>query len=224
MGQSDQVTYHKRDFWAEENPKYREPHHRLQKAARIVNRLAGDRNCRLLDVGCGPATLRGSLRPNIEYFGIDIAISQPAPYLAEVDILAHPIQFGAEPFGIVVAQGLFEYLGEHQDAKLAEIASLITPGGVFLCSYVNFAHRNPYMYWPYSNVRSPEAFEASLARYFKIQRRIPTAHNWNGSEPNRRWIRALNMRFDRNLPGVTRRLAVEYFFVSAPRELKLTAT
>ena len=31
---------YKRDFWADENPKYTRPHHRMLKVARLVNRLA----------------------------------------------------------------------------------------------------------------------------------------------------------------------------------------
>lgn len=46
-------TLHKKDFWSKENLKYSQPHFRLEKAARIVNRLAGDKGSTLLDVGCG---------------------------------------------------------------------------------------------------------------------------------------------------------------------------
>ena len=37
--------------------KYNRPHYRLEKSARIINRLARGRSCTLLDVGCGPAAL-----------------------------------------------------------------------------------------------------------------------------------------------------------------------
>ena len=77
---------YKRDFWANENTKYTRPHHRMLKVARLVNRLAAGRNCRLLDVGCGPATLGHLLDPNVEYYGIDIAIQEP---VTEPDGMRH---------------------------------------------------------------------------------------------------------------------------------------
>ena len=41
---------YKRDFWADENTKYARPHFRMLKVARLVNRLAAGRDCRLFDV------------------------------------------------------------------------------------------------------------------------------------------------------------------------------
>ena len=32
-------TLYKKDFWSEENLKYSRPHYRLEKSARIINRL-----------------------------------------------------------------------------------------------------------------------------------------------------------------------------------------
>src|SRR3974390_3204125 len=110
----EDTRYYKKDFWSTENPKYTEVHYRLAKCARIVNKLAGTEQRELLDVGCGPAALRNVLRRNIQYHGIDIAIQDPDPYLIEADILQTPIAFGDKMFDIVVAQGLFEYLGESQ--------------------------------------------------------------------------------------------------------------
>ena len=55
-----QGKIYKRDFWAEENLKYSQPHFRLEKAARIINRIARDREISLLDIGCGPRQLRAS--------------------------------------------------------------------------------------------------------------------------------------------------------------------
>ena len=92
------VRYYKRDFWSKENLKHIAPHYRLQKSARIVNQLAGGHECALLDIGCGPATLKQLLRPNINYYGIDIAIQEPASNLIETDILAAPIKFGDKQF------------------------------------------------------------------------------------------------------------------------------
>ena len=74
--------YYKRDFWGKENLKFVEPHFRLEKAARIINNTARGRECDLLDVGCGPATLKRLLGENVHYHGIDIAIHDPAPNLS----------------------------------------------------------------------------------------------------------------------------------------------
>ena len=48
---------------------------------------------------------------NVHYYGIDIAIQDPAPNLREADILKEPVGFGGRTFDIAVAQGLFEYMG-----------------------------------------------------------------------------------------------------------------
>ena len=124
---SGSSTLYKKEFWGEENRRYSQPHYRLEKAARIIKRLAGGRECDLLDVGCGPATVQSFLQPNIHYYGIDIAIHDPAPNLLEADLLETPIRFGSRKFDIILAQGFFEYAGEHQSQKFAEIAQILRP-------------------------------------------------------------------------------------------------
>ena len=210
-------TLHKKDFWSKENLKYSRPHYRLEKAARIINRLARGRRCTLLDVGCGPATLMSLLRSNIQYYGIDIAIHDPAPNLIEADFLETPIRFDDKRFDIILAQGVFEYVGNFQTQKFAEIAGLLNDSGVFVVSYVNFDHRKKYIYEPYSNVQTLNDFRQSLAQHFKIHRFFPTSHNWNHSEPNRKLLKAANMHININVPFISRVLAVEYFFICSAR-------
>lgn len=207
---------YKRDFWSEENLKFSKPHFRLEKCAHIVNEIAGGRECRLLDVGCGPAALRQVLHPSIHYYGIDIAIQQPAPNLLEADLLESPISFEGRRFEIVVAQGFFEYMANTQEQKLTEIRDVLTPGGKFVASYVNFGHRDRELYWPYSNVRTQGDFRASLERHFTIERCFPTSHNWRHSEPNRRFMRVSQMPMRVNVPVISPLLAVEYFFICSP--------
>jgi SAM-dependent methyltransferase len=211
------VQYYKRDFWSRENLKYAKPHYRLEKASRIINRIARGRECTLFDVGCGPAALRQLLAPNIRYFGADIAIQERAPYLLEADFVEGPIQFGGRKFDIVLAQGFFEYVGDQQSQKFAEIAALIKRGGIFITTYVNFGHRDREIYWPYSNVRPFADFRASLSDRFEVQRCFPTSHNWRHGEPNRRGIRDVNMHLNVNIPLFSPRLAVEYFLICRPR-------
>jgi SAM-dependent methyltransferase len=205
--------YYKRDFWANENLKYVKPHFRLTKAARIVNRVARSKDCELLDVGCGPAALAGLLDDNISYYGIDIAIHNPAPNLLQRDFLAAPIEFGEKQFDIVVAQGVFEYVGAFQSQKFDEIRRLLRKQGTFIVSYVNFDHRQRFLYEPYSNVQSFQEFRQSLERVFKIDRCFPTSYHWHHHEPNREFMKAIQMRINLRIPLLSRLFAVEYFFI-----------
>lgn len=206
-------TLHKKNFWSKENLKYSNPHFRLQKSARIINKIAHGAECTLLDVGCGPAALRTLLQANIHYHGIDIAIHEAAPNLIEVDFLEAPIGFDDNHFDIIVAQGVFEYVGSSQDRLFAEIARLLDDRGTFIVSYVNFSHRDRNVYWPYSNVQPLEKFRQGLARYFTVEESFPTSHNWHHLEPSRRLIKAANMHININIPAISQMLAVEYFFV-----------
>ena len=212
MAQSTQ-RYYKQEFWATENLKYVQPHFRLAKAARIVNRLARGREFELLDVGCGPATLASLLDKNLSYYGIDIAIQHPAPNLLQTDFLAAPIQFGEKQFDIIIAQGVFEYVGGFQAQKLAEIKQLLRNQGIFIVSYVNFDHLHSRVYEPYSNVQSFKEFQESLASVFRIDRCFPTSYHWYHREPNREWLKAIQMRINVNIPLLSRLFAVEYFFI-----------
>ncbi len=211
-------TLYKKDFWSEENLKYSRPHFRMEKAARLINRLAGARERTLLDVGCGPATLMTLLKPNIRYHGIDIAIQEPAPNLIEQDFLETPIRFGGKRFDIILAQGVFEYVGKFQSQKFAEIAQLLNKDGIFVVSYVNFDHRQKDVYWPYSNVQPFNDFRSSLAESFEIHRYFPTSYNWNHWEPGRKLLRAANMHININIPVIGPALAVEYFLICSPRK------
>jgi len=204
---------YKKDFWSTENLKFTTPHYRLRKAARIVHEIAGDKACELLDVGCGPGQLKTELRENIDYYGIDIAIHDSVPYLLEYDFLEAPISFNGKRFDIVVAQGVFEYVGALQTQKFAEISSLLKDDGRFVVSYVNFDHRAKSIYWPYSNIQSMSAFRRSLSAHFKIERSFPTSHNWHHSEPGKRLLQAVQMPMTVNVPVISRNLAVEYFFI-----------
>ncbi len=84
------IKYYKRDFWSTENLKFSTPHYRMRKSARIVNKIAKDRTCELLDVGCGPATLRRLIRDDIRYYGVDIAIHEPPHICSSTTSLIGP--------------------------------------------------------------------------------------------------------------------------------------
>lgn len=212
----DQVKYYKKDFWGTENLKHAVPHFRMRKVARVVSRMAGGRECDVLDVGCGPATL-GSLMPrNVHYHGIDIAIQEPAPNLLEMDILESPIGFRDKKFDFVVAQGIFEYVGEYQSQKFAEIAAVLKGDGKFILTYYNFGHRQMEIYWPYSNVQQPADFRRDLGRFFTIERSFPTSHNWKHGQPIRPFMKVTQAHLNINVPVISPMLAVEYLYVCSP--------
>jgi SAM-dependent methyltransferase len=216
MAQESDV-YYKRDFWAKENLKYTQPHFRLGKAARIVNRIARGNACDLLDVGCGPATLMHLLRNNIHYYGIDIAIQDAAPNLIQSDFLETPIAFAEKRFDIILAQGVFEYVGSHQRQKFDDISRILKEDGTFVVSYVNFDHRNKQIYGPYSNIQSFDDFHNSLAEFFDIKRYFATSHRWFHDEPRGRLMRAIQMHINVNIPVISTLFAVEYFFICSAR-------
>ena len=205
--------YYKKDFWKKESLKFARPHFRLEKASRIANRIAQGKECDLLDVGCGPATLGRLLDSNINYYGIDITIPGPAPNLIEMDILEKPIGFEGREFDIIMAQGVFEYMGRSQSQKLSEISGILRDNGKFVVSYVNFDHRNRELIESYSNVQSLRDFRNSLARYFTIERHFPASHNWHHGQPNRWFMKASQKHLNLNIPVISPLLAVEYFFI-----------
>jgi SAM-dependent methyltransferase len=215
---SERASFYKKDFWSKENLKFGEPWYRLRKSAQIVTALAGDRECTLLDIGCGPATLMTLLPANIDYYGIDIAIQDPTSSLREADLIDSPIAFDGKRFDIVTALGFFEYVGKAQSQKFSEIAQLLNDGGKFLVSYTNFAHRKRKIYEAFSNVQPLGSFRRSLSHYFDVEKSFPASHNWKHSQPDRKLVKAVNMHVNANIPFVSSALAVDYFFICSPRE------
>ena len=207
-----------RDFWIEENRRYSQPHFRLEKCARIVNALSRGKECDLLDVGCGPATLVRLLRKNVNYHGIDIAIHAPAPNLIEADFIENQIGFKGKSFDIIIAAGLFEYLGDLQDCKLLEIAHILKPHGTFIASYTNFDHIHAFRYPPYNNIMSLEDFKNSLGSVFRIERYFPVSHNWMASDPRRKWLKEVQMPLNLNIPVLSRWFGVGFFFICSKAE------
>jgi len=211
------TTYYNRDFWINENLSYVKPHFRLEKCAGIVNGIAQGRQCDLLDVGCGPATLMHFLTENIQYHGIDIAIHHPAPYLIQTDFVAGEIGFHDKRFDIIVAQGVFEYVGQVQAQKFAEIRRALKNDGTFVASYVNFNHLHKDEYVIYNNVQPAADFRRELERFFHVKRYFPTSHHWHHHEPNRQFMKRLQMPVKMTIPLISRLFAVEYFFICTPR-------
>jgi SAM-dependent methyltransferase len=208
--------YYQRDFWSKENLKFSQPHYRMEKAVRIINRVARDKECELLDIGCGPAALMHLLPASIHYYGIDMAIHDPAPNLAEADIVSTAIRFADKRFDIIIAQGVFEYVSGVQCQKFAEIAELLKPGGTFIVTYWNYAHRNRKVYHAHNNVQSFGSFRRDLARYFNVDQFFPASHNWFHGSPSLKLNKAINMYVNINIPLISPLLAVEYFVLCSP--------
>jgi len=207
-----------REYWVVENAQYAEASFRLGKCARIINELAGDRNCALLDVGCGPAALRPLLNPNISYHGIDIAIHEPAAYLQEVDIARKAIAFENQRFDFVVALGFFEYMGDQQSRKFEEIRTILKDDGRFMMSYINFGHFRRKVWPNYNNVQPIAKMTRSLNKVFLVERRFPASHHWRQKQPGKSSFRALQMQVNLNIPIFSPLLAVEYFFICSRRK------
>lgn len=211
-------NYRTRDYWIVENAQYAEPSFRLLKCIRIINELAKGRACTLLDVGCGPAALREGLSPNITYYGIDLAIHEPASYLREMDFAKNEISFDGKRFDFVVTLGVFEYMGQQQSRKFEEIKNILNKDGTFIMSYVNFEHFR-HKVWPnYNNVQPIAKMTKSVEEIFQIERRFPVSHHWRPKQPGKYAIPAIQMRLNCNIPLVSPWLAVEYFFICSQRK------
>jgi len=210
-------NFRTRDYWFVENARFAAASFRLKKCARIINRIAAGRPCKLLDVGCGPAALQHLLAPNINYFGIDIAIHERAENLRETDIARETITFDDQRFDFVVAMGFFEYMGHLQKRKFEEICRILTSDGKFIMSYVNFNHFSRKIWPNYNNVESPGQMADSLKELFRIEKRFPASHHWRQKQPGRNSLQGIQMQINFNIPLISRLLAVEYFFVCSPR-------
>lgn len=212
-----------KDYWINNTGFYKQPYFRLQKCANLVNSLAQGQPCDLLDVGCGPATLAQLLDNNIHYYGIDIAIHTPGPNFLELDITANEIKFENRKFDIIVAAGLFEYMGGVQQQKLFEINRLLKPNGKFITTYTNFSHiRMPAEHPPYNNIMPIRVFKKDLEAYFRIDKSFPSSHNRVNRELRREWLKKMQMPLYFNIPIFSSLFAVNYFFICSPKSQKTT--
>lgn len=210
-------NFRNRDYWIVENALYKEPSFRLKKCAQVINEMSAGRECSLLDVGCGPAALRPLLSPNVSYYGIDIAIHEPAPYLQEIDTHQKAISFNGNRFDFVAALGFFEYMGDQQTRKFEEIRSILKDDGKFMMSYINFSHFRRRVWPNYNNVQSISDMRKALNEVFRVEKCFPASHHWRQKQPGERSLQGLQMYINFNIPIFSPMMAVEYFFVCAPR-------
>src|SRR5262249_16761477 len=154
-------------------------------------------------VGCGPAALRSLLSPNINYYGIDLAIHEPAEYLRERDLASGTIAFDEKSFDFVVALGFFEYMGHQQNRKLEEIRTILKDDGKFMMSYVNFEHFRRKVWPNYNNVQPIAEMTKSLNRVFQVDRRFPAFHHWRPKGPGKNALPALQMHLTFSIPVIS---------------------
>jgi SAM-dependent methyltransferase len=185
-------------YWRQESLLYSQPHRRLRLVARLINR--SDRT-RLLDVGCGPATLRTLLRPDIAYYGSDL-IGHARPLLDDrfeaqdfnrtCDLSA----FADQAIDIVHVGGLLEYL-QYPGQLLGEIRR-VAPAALLVVTMVNFAShrfRDPASHhprWIYKPTL-PAFFDLLASAAWTVRRAYPYAdrlRGWRGWTWHlQRWLR-----------------------------------
>jgi len=210
-------NFRDRSYWIVENAQYAEPSFRLKKCAALINKMAGTRPCSLLDVGCGPAALRPLLHQNVDYYGVDIAIHQPAPFLLEIDIAQKPINFDDRRFDFVTAMGFFEYMGGgKQNSKFVEIGNILKEGGKFILSYINFGHFRGKVWPNYNNVQTIAEMKKALSEHYVVESVFPSSHHWRQKQPGKYSLRPLQMHVNFGIPLVSSLTAVEYFFICSP--------
>lgn len=213
------LNYRDKEFWFKENLRWTSVYFRLRKCAAIVNDLAEGQPSDLLDVGCGPLALLSTLLDeNIRYYGIDIAPHRISSNVMQRDIVKSDIDFRGQRFDIVVAAGVFEYVGALQNTKFQEIAAILRPNGKFIVTYTNFGHLNDRLidHSLYNNVRPISQFKRDLEQYFHVDRWFPSSHNWYCSEPRRKAMTVWQMPLRFAVPLLSRLLAISYFFVCSP--------
>ena len=201
-----------KDSWIQKSLDYVEPNFRHRKIARLLKDIMQGRRYDLLDVGCGPATLSTLLGSNVNYYGLDLAIHEPAPYLLETDVVRSPITFKDKRFDIVVALGFFEYVGPHQDQKFVEISRILNRDGKFIMSYINFRHFRIPVFPACNNIQPIAEVTRSLQRVFHLEKCFPASHHWRFRQPGKN-AGPIQMRLQLNIPFVSSWLAVEYFFI-----------
>lgn len=206
-----------KEYWNIENQKYSKPHFRLRKIANVLNDISRGNYVDLLDIGCGPATLKTLLPENINYFGIDIALQASAPNLIELDIIKNEIKFGERRFDLIVASGVFEYLGGFQRQKLSEIHNILRENGHFILSYVNFDHFRKRVSPNYNNIQPIHMLKKDLDLLFYINRYFPTFHNRVCALPKRERIAEIQMKLYFNIPIFSPLFAVQYIFICSPK-------
>jgi SAM-dependent methyltransferase len=109
----------------------------------------------VLDLGCGDgksAALFRSARPDVTWIGLDIEASELARQVRGETVIIYdgrhiPLATGSVP--LVYSQQVFEHV-RYPEQVLAEIARVLTPGGVFIGSTSHLEPYHEYSLWNYT--------------------------------------------------------------------------
>lgn len=94
------------------------------------------KNGALLDIGCGDAYLKTLIRPDIQYKGIDLNVSQALGQI-EHDLSSAPYPLESRSFDTLVCSEVLEHLWDPRIVH-KEAARVIKRGGVYIVSTPNF--------------------------------------------------------------------------------------
>ena len=109
-----------------------EKHYRFREVAKHVTKLGA----RLLDVGCGDATLLRYLDSSIEYYGIDVNPIANNQEVVTADITKDAFSFKSDYFDYVVCTEVLEHIDNHQNC-LGEIRRILKSDGLLLGTVPN---------------------------------------------------------------------------------------
>ncbi|MGZ4649767.1 MAG: class I SAM-dependent methyltransferase, partial [Kineosporiaceae bacterium] len=109
----------------------------------------------VLDLGCGDASSARVFRgvtPDVRWIGLDIAESDPARTVRDEPVLLYdgehiPMATGSIP--LVYSRQVFEHV-RYPEQVLAEVARILTPGGVFIGSTSHLEPYHAYSLWNYT--------------------------------------------------------------------------
>ncbi|HVN10692.1 MAG TPA: class I SAM-dependent methyltransferase [Kineosporiaceae bacterium] len=109
----------------------------------------------VLDLGCGDAASAGvfrSVAPDVRWVGLDVAESDLARAVRAEHVLLYdgehfPLATGTIP--LVYSRQVFEHV-RYPEQVLAEVARVLTPGGVFIGSTSHLEPYHAYSLWNYT--------------------------------------------------------------------------
>jgi SAM-dependent methyltransferase len=109
----------------------------------------------VLDLGCGDAasaTVFRQVRPGVRWIGLDIAESELARAVTTEEVVLYdgehiPLATGSIP--LVYSRQVFEHV-RYPEQVLAEVARVLTPGGVFIGSTSHLEPYHAYSLWNYT--------------------------------------------------------------------------
>jgi SAM-dependent methyltransferase len=109
----------------------------------------------VLDLGCGDAAsakVFRAVRPDVRWVGLDIADSDLARAVTTEEVILYdgehiPLATGSIP--LIYSRQVLEHV-RHPEQVLAEVARVLTPGGIFIGSTSHLEPYHAYSLWNYT--------------------------------------------------------------------------